>query len=322
MNNVKYFICPMSKNIVDSIIELESDKIGITATRRQIDVDGGYVNGWTTKEFFNYTHNVSLFANTIIYERDHGGPYQGVYPDNGYESFNKDSSYFSLYHIDPWKQHIDLNEGIIQTIKYMRFVLQRNPLAHFEVGTEEDIRRFSINEIDYMLKALKLNLTDEEFQRIHYVVIQSGESLDLVNKKNKGTFNSERFIKMSSLCKIWDKKSKEHNGDFLTDEEYKFRFDNGLSTINIGPEFAVIETGLYLEHMTNEEIDNFYDICLKSNKWKRWVDGDVKSLGKKQLIEICGHYNYLSVKLPEIDSLVKETIKNKLTSLLNIIDGK
>ena len=43
MKNPKYFICPMSKNIVDSIIELNSELFGLIPTRRQIDFDGGYV---------------------------------------------------------------------------------------------------------------------------------------------------------------------------------------------------------------------------------------------------------------------------------------
>lgn len=321
MNNVRYFICPMSKNIVDSIIEFESDKIGITATRRQIDFDGGYVNGWTTKEFFDYTHK-SHFGNQMIYERDHGGMNQGTVNDNGYDSFKNDSNYFNIYHIDPWKFYQDLNEGIVQTTKYIKFILRNNPLAHFEIGTEEDIRHFSVNEIDFMMEMLKMSLTDEEFRRIYYIVIQSGESLDLVNKKNKGTFDSDRFTQMTNLCMKWNIKSKEHNGDFLTDEQYKFRFDNGLSTINIGPEFAVIETGLYLEHMTENEIDKFYQVCLESNKWRRWVNGNVNELSKKQLIEICGHYNYDLINLPEINDLIKITIKNKLTKLLRVIDGR
>lgn len=319
MSNVKYFICPMSKTIVDSIIELESDKIGITATRRQIDLDGGYVNDWTTKEFFNYTHNVSLFANHIIYERDHGGPLQGVYPDNGYESFNTDATFFSLYHIDPWKLHKDLNKGIHQTILYMRFILQRNPLAHFEVSTEEDIRPFSVQDISYMMEVLKLNLTDEEYQRIEFVVTQSGESLDLINKKNKGTFNAKRFKDMIDVCNLHGKKSKEHNGDFLTNEEYKYRFDNGMSAINIGPEFATIVSGLYYDNMTEKQIDEFYNVCLDSGKWKRWVNVDVNTLEKRQLIELCGHYNYQKYDLPDINDLIKETIKNKLNSLLSIV---
>ena len=312
----------MSKNIVDSIIELESDKLGITATRRQIDFNGGYVNEWLTKDFFHYTHNISPFGKNIIYERDHGGPNQGSDPDDGFDSFKNDSTFFNLYHIDPWKVHRDLNDGIIQTIKYIRFILSINPLARFEVGTEEDIIRFSVNEIDYILKGLKLNLTEEEFQRIEYVVIQSGESLDLVNKKNKGTFNDERFSQMIGLCNSWNIKSKEHNGDFLSNEEYKIRFENGLSTINIGPEFATIETGLYLEHMTVKEINDFYDVCLSSDKWKRWVNGNVNELTKKQLIEICGHYNYDSIRLPKIKNLVKDTIKNKLISLIDVVNGK
>ena len=320
MNEVKYFICPMSKNILDAVIEIESNKVGILPTRRQIDYNGGYVNGWTTKEFFNYTHNVNLFANRIIYERDHGGPNQGVCNDDGYESFKKDSLYFYLYHIDPWKVHRDLMEGIVQTIKYIRFILQHNPLAHFEVGTEEDIRRFSVNEIEFIIEALKLNLKDEEFLRIEYIVIQSGESLDIINKKNKGTFNLDRFEKMIEVCQKHNKKSKEHNGDYLTNDEFKLRFEKGLTSINIGPEFAQMETSLYLEHMSSNEIDKFYDVCLKSEKWKRWVNGNVSDLDKRSLIEICGHYNYSKTELPKIDDLIKNSIKNKIASLLSIIE--
>jgi hypothetical protein len=307
----------MSKNVVDSILELGSDKIGITATRRQIDFNGGYVNGWTTESFFDY-----VYGNNIVVERDHGGSNQGTVNDDGYKSFDNDSTYFKLFHIDPWKVHQEINDGVLETIKFIRFILERNPFARFEIGTEEDIRRFSVNETDYMLRALEHGLTDEEFQKIEYVVIQSGESLDLVNRKNKGTFNEDRFKEMINICNKWNKKSKEHNGDFLSNDEYKYRFDNGLTSINIGPEMAVFETGIYLDYMSKNEIDNFYNVCLESNKWKRWVDGNVRDLSKKQLIEICGHYNYGSIRLPEINDLVKDKIKNKLNSLLNIVDGR
>ena len=51
---------PMSKNIVDASIELSDKKnipIVLIASRRQVDskdFGGGYVNGWSSREFFDY----------------------------------------------------------------------------------------------------------------------------------------------------------------------------------------------------------------------------------------------------------------------------
>ena len=63
MSKVKFFICPMSKNIVDSVIEINSEKLGLLPSRRQIDYDGGYVNEWNTKSFTDY---VKTKSNIII----------------------------------------------------------------------------------------------------------------------------------------------------------------------------------------------------------------------------------------------------------------
>ena len=46
---------PMSKNIVDVIIEIANKNkktITLIPSRRQIEYNGGYVNNWTTKYFF------------------------------------------------------------------------------------------------------------------------------------------------------------------------------------------------------------------------------------------------------------------------------
>ena len=75
---MKYFIGPMSKNVVDAIIEFNGN-IGFIPSRRQVEYDGGYVNNWTTKEFGKY-------ANKIILKRDHAGPGQGYIEDDGFES--------------------------------------------------------------------------------------------------------------------------------------------------------------------------------------------------------------------------------------------
>ena len=53
----KFFIGPMSKNVVDSIIQFseeENTAIGLIPSRRQVEYSGGYVNNWTTAEFIEY----------------------------------------------------------------------------------------------------------------------------------------------------------------------------------------------------------------------------------------------------------------------------
>ena len=112
----KYFICPMSKNIVDAVCELDPNVFGFTVTRRQVDYDGGYVNGWNTKSFYEYVKNKN---SSIVLERDHGGPSQGIVEDNGLVSYREDLNYFDIIHLDPWKQVKSISEGLNLTTTTM-----------------------------------------------------------------------------------------------------------------------------------------------------------------------------------------------------------
>ena len=63
MNKIKYFIGPMSKNIVDAVLEYMKEtknKIGFIPSRRQIEFNGGYVNNWTTKQFSEYVDGKAI----------------------------------------------------------------------------------------------------------------------------------------------------------------------------------------------------------------------------------------------------------------------
>ena len=115
--------------------------------------------------------------------------------------------------------------------------------------------------------------------------------------------------------------SKEHNGDYLTNEDIKVRFEAGLDSLNIAPEFGQLETLCYLEHM--DDIEDYYKICYDSKRWEKWVGDDfVPEKNKKELIKICGHYvlsdkKFLDIK-PNIDITIKSEIKNKLGDLFNV----
>lgn len=312
MSNIKFFIGPMSKNIVDSIVEFTNEtnnKIGLIPSRRQVEWNGGYVNNWTTKEFAKH-------SNKLILKRDHAGPGQGYTDDNGYRSLEEDCKYFNLIHIDPWKKYPKYEDGLSWTIDMINFCYERNPDVEYEVGTEQAIRKFEPNELDQLLKDLNSKLSKKVFNQIKYLVIQSGTSLK--GNLNTGHYDKDRLLKMVKVAKDWNLLSKEHNGDYIPAELIKEKMNLGLDSINIAPEFGLLETNSYLKE--GIDIDKFWKICYESKRWEKWVDSNFDPfIQKEELIKICGHYvlshpDFLSIK-PNIDNIIKNNIKEKLYEL-------
>ena len=316
MNEFKFYIGPMSKNVVDAVIEFTEEtnnKIGFIPSRRQVEYNGGYVNNWTTEEFSDYVDG------RVLIERDHGGAGQGYKDDDGYKSFRYDCENFDIIHIDPWKAYPNFDDGLKETLATINYIHNMNPNTLFEVGTEEAIRKFTPDELDKLLEELS---HFEFFDNIKYAVVQSGVGLDLGKRVNTGNFDLNRLKDFIRVCKRWGKLSKEHNGDYLTNEDVKIRFDAGLDSLNIAPEFGQLETLCYLEHM-GDGIEDYYKICYDSKRWEKWVDDDfVPEDNKEELIKICGHYvlsdkKFLEIK-PNIDIIIKSKIKNKLGDLFNV----
>lgn len=324
LDDVKFFIGPMSKNIVDAILDfsmIENYKIGIIPSRRQIDYDNGYVNNWITTSFASYLSSKYINKSNLVLERDHGGIGQGSYFDYGTTSFYTDAHIFDIIHIDPWYNYKnDIQKALDETIDNIKFINKINPNCLFEVGTEESILHFDENTLNYMLEYLKTKLGDL-FNNIVYCVIQAGTGLK--GTKNIGHFDVNRLKKMIDVCNKYRILSKEHNGDYLSSEDLKIRFDAGLSAINIAPEFGVFETDILLEYMNNEQKDKFFKICHKSKKWEKWVDNNFDPFeNKTELMRICGHYQFSTPEFIEmkinIDDIIKDRIYEKLKKMTEI----
>ena len=270
----KIFLGPMSKNIVDTVIEY-SNAFNLPFTfipsRRQVEYNGGYVNNWTTEEFVRYVKNKGKF---ISVERDHGGPGQGTNMDDGMESFKEDCKYMDVIHIDPWKKYPNYKDGLIETIKALNFCFNINPNLFFEISTEEGIRRFNVDELEKLIIDLRMNVKPEVYERIKYFVVQCGTGL--LEANNIGHYEKERLKKMVELCKKYGFIAKEHNGDWVSIELMREKFDLGLDCINVAPELGQIETKAILKSISLIEDNNkkellferFYNICLSSKKWK------------------------------------------------------
>ena len=330
-SSVKYCIGPMSKNIVDAIIKYvnkNNKKMILIPSRRQIENIGGYVNNWTTEEFCKYVRSKT---DNIYLERDHGGPGQGTNMDDGLKSFKEDAKFLDIIHIDPWKKYPNYEEGLKCTIDLINYCYNINNNLYFEVATEEAIRPFTVEELRQLMIDLKSSLSNEVYQRIVYLVIQSGTALK--EGVNTGVYNNERLKDMMKLSKEFNILTKEHNGDWITDNEIKDKFNNGLSALNIAPEFGMIETKVILEEIdrldkksSEECFENFFEICHKSKKWVKWVKDDFNPFeNKRKLIEICGHYVFtnedlksIKLKLVNIDEKIIKSIDDRLNHIYQL----
>lgn len=319
-SDIKFYIGPMSKNIVDTIIKISNEnniKIGLIPSRRQIDYYGGYV-GWTTKEFINY---IKTKTDNIIIQRDHGGINQSDKYDDGFESFKIDSeNNINIIHIDPWKYYKNYQDGLNYTIETINFIYNKNDKIYYEIGTEENIRKFEIEELEKYIIDLKNKLNKKQFENILYLVIQSGTSL--YGTKNNGIFNNDKLINMINLSKKYNLLSKEHNGDYLKIDDIRNRFKMGLTSINIAPEFGVFETDIILENINQNQFDKFFNICYESKNWVKWVNNDFNPFeNKKELIRICGHYQFNKKEFKklniQLDNIIQKKLYNKLKKLIN-----
>lgn len=320
---MRFFIGPMTKNVVDVVKEFSHEtknSIAMIPSRRQVEYNGGYVNNWTTQQFRDY-------ASDLFLVRDHGGPGQGSFDDDGYKSLDEDCKNFNMIHIDPWKKYQNFEDGLDWSKNMIKFCHERNNNMLFEVGTEQAIRKFTAIEIEQMIQYFLKNLTSVEFEKIKYCVIQSGTSLK--KHKNTGIYDESRLIDMVSVVKKYGLLSKEHNGDYLPVDLIFHKFSLGLDSINIAPEFGKIETDTYLKQIKEHKLEifeDFWKICYESGKWKKWVDENFDPLkDKEQLIKICGHYvlstdNFkknISLNFPEIDVKIRKNIKTKLEELFS-----
>jgi hypothetical protein len=319
---IEFFIGPMSKNVVDATMEFceeEGHSMGLIPSRRQVEWNGGYANNWTTKEFAEYARKVFLV-------RDHAGPGQGYFMDDGFNSLDHDCKYFDAIHIDPWKNYPKYEEGLKWTIDMIEFCHQRNSEVFFEVGTEESIKNFSPEELRKLVSGLSKGLSSSAFSQIKYLVVQSGTALQA--NFNVGAYDEDRLAEMIEVCKNSGMLSKEHNGDYLPIELIRDKFKLGLNSINIAPEFGQIETQIYLNKIKEEKpelLEIFYNICYLSKRWKKWVPEEYSPRNQpEQLINICGHYvlsnrdfvSKIKSHFGGVDREVKEAVKEKLKQLV------
>lgn len=322
---MKLFLGPMSLNIIKAVIEFAEEnniKLGFIPSRRQIDYDGGYVEDFNTEKFNRYVKDKT---NKIKIFRDHGGDFQGKSKKNDcFTSFYADAIHLDFIHLDPFMKCKNINQAAKKTAEYLKFCNFINPNIYYEIGTEQSIREISEDELEEFIINIKNLLNEDQFNKIKYLVIQSGTKLK--DGKNIGIYNKNKLKNMIDLSRRYNLRSKEHNGDYQDPKIIKEKFNLGLDCINIAPELASIESSAIIEQLDSQSINELFYQCLISKKWKKWISKDFKpKQNKKELIKICCHYifsteNFKQFKkkyLPDaIDITIRNKIKDKIKKIL------
>ena len=324
----------MSKNIVDAVCAAAEQKnvsFGLIPSRRQVEDEGGYVNGWRTEEFVRYVREQN---SNIVLQRDHGGPAQGQLPDDGKVSAAVDCrAGFDLFHVDPWKQYPRIEDAARVTVEFIRYCILYNDTLEYEIGTEAAIREYSLEEFLTFLILVEKGL-GTDFRKVKYATVQGGTNL--LGNKNIGLFNKDRCLGMIEICKEFGLLSKEHNGDYLSVPELRQRFDLGLDAINIAPEFGFMETQVILNEMFNNldhhSYNKFYHLCLSSKKWVKWLPPEISQappdMKKMAILRTAGHYVFsapefqeIKTLYPDVDDKIREVLTAKITQLLQVVDA-
>ena len=308
----KLFIGPVSFNVIDAVLYysvINNVELGLIPTRRQVDFKYHYVTD--TESFLHY---VKSRSNKIILERDHAGPDQGVINDDGIESLVYDANHhFDLIHLDPFKRFKEIDAAAAWTRNAILKVKTESKFKpstiRFEIGTEEAIRPYTLEEL-----ALFLKIIDNYLDDIEYIVVQTGAKINGISNNN--SLSKPDAKKMIDLCHSWGIKAKEHNGDFLPGEGVVTRFDLGLDAINIGPELGILETDCILNSVSPDDKEALIEILSSTRKWQRWLPSTASDLDKARF---AGHYLYdkpeflqIKYKYPHLNHEIIKTLMEKI----------
>lgn len=335
---IRFGVGPMSRNVVDAVIEFCKEKaledvFCFIPSYRQIDTPSGYVNDWSTCAFVKYVRARS----SIAIMRDHAGVNQGSLNDSWWQSLQADLNVgLDAIHVDPWKEMHDPPVGLAAmiTAAIIRYCHSRDPGLFFEIGTEQAIRDYSPCDLEHFLNLVKACITPVHWERVKWVVVQSGSHVfDLSNSGNEG-FESSICKELVEICKQFGKQAKEHNSDFLITQSIYARYQLGVDAFNVAPELGTIETRVILDQLQEYSLDSekseLINKCVQSDRWKRWIAPTQN--GAHCFVLACGHYHFKDpwfIRIYEalrarcdIDTTIRAKVKERLQELVWATDKR
>lgn len=316
----KLCIGAVSKNVVHAAIEVAYDlsvPIDIIASRRQVDTDGGYVEGWTQYDLVNFVKERDA-GDRIRVCRDHGGPNQGTMQcgarSDALDSFSHDiRAGFQQLHIDVSAAFKSSRRATDEIAWYVDTLSKAG--ARFEIGAEQQTGRWqsSARSARRMLEYL---YEQELLKFVDFVVVQTGaQVVELRNMLTVHDAHDRGVDAAVDLCNEFGIGLKEHNGDYLTAQQLRYRKHTRVAGVNIAPEYGVVETcGLLYEckaRNRNDIANEFLGIAYRSQKWKKWM-APASTASTLDRSVIAGHYVFSDPRVVELKAELGEDIDEAL----------
>ena len=278
--NISIGLGPMSKEIINSINLFSkkfNKKIMLISSRNQIEcskLGNGYVNNFSTKEFSKFI--LSKKNKNLIMCRDHSGPFKGSLKNkNLYKEIEncKESLYndihndFQIIHIDTSECGSEKYSIAKELIEYCEKIsIKLNKKIKFEFGCEDhgvsrNLKQFNSDVIFF-----------SQFKNSKYIVCQTGSLVKSIFQV--GHFDINKVKLMKKIAKKHNLLLKEHNCDYLNEDQLLLRKISGIDAINVAPELAFIQSNLIYtlceKYNLNKELKDFINIVIKSKKWLKW----------------------------------------------------
>lgn len=283
----------MSTEIIEAVFrcsEQTNQPLMLIPSKNQIDRDGGYVNNWTTEQFMEYIAKLrSQYLRAKVYIcRDHCGPgFSGDDMEGVYKTFGNDiESGFDLIHVDFSRKEGSHEDILNESKKAIEYIKEKKPDILIEVGTDDNKGEF-LSDLERIEKEMKFFT---ELADIQYFVTQTGSLLKELNQR--GQFNIEFIKKVRETANKYSICLKEHNADYLPEEEIAQR--KGLiDAVNVAPQYGAIQTQITLQKCLLYGIDpsKFLEKSYQSKRWEKWLDRNTPE-NKLLCAVIAGHYNF------------------------------
>ena len=326
------FVGTVSKNVTEvACILAKRHKRGITLipSRRQVDYDGGYVEGWTQTDLMKFIDDQRA-RQFVSVERDHAGPYQGSKAFGQHDMAMKDAirslhddidAGFDMLHLDPSVAPDGPSEELMQSWlltlyrECIDYAIQQNKSVLFEIGGEVQTHEWSTESVRHVCRSLNMlhGAIEDPAWWPTYAVVQTGTQI--VENFNKGTFQqSLEFARIGTqpalrALRPFGVHLKVHNADYLRVNVLRWMPAVGVHAVNIAPEYGYVETLRLIGALNSfgcyHERDEFLKIAYESGKWTKWM-AQGASPSDEHCAKIAGHYVFSDPRIIELKAKVNQ----------------
>ena len=320
-------IGPMSTEVIEAVFRyshFHRKELMLIASKNQIDYSGGYVNGWSTKQYCDFLKKMKKkYAYSNVKNcRDHCGPgFTGnMSMADTYKTIESDIEYgFDLIHIDLCYYQGTNEERLEESRNAIEHFLTLDKDIAIEIGTDENLgSNYSLNSLEEIENEVNFfkSFFDPEF-----FVIQTGSLVKEINQV--GSFNKNFIIESSKILNDNNIKLKEHNADYLSKSDIRER-QGIVDAMNIAPQLGVVQTSLVLNKclIYGVRFDDYANAVYNGKKWKKWMYNN-DALNKLLCVKIAGHYHFASDEYKKIINQLnkhEDISENIIETLMEVID--